>query len=98
MNLRKTYHALQQLCQVNLRKTVIVNMRMLPLSQAWRLPIVIYGNCETKVVRSKLLLDVKSRCGMLSFGKQSDWMTPSSDKSLFFMIDSKLHLVGGGAM
>lgn len=56
--------------QINWVKTVYLNFKMLPLSQAKHLPIVIFGRCKLVDLSGNLVLEGTSKFGRVGIGQK----------------------------
>lgn len=52
----------------NLIKTLYINFRSLPLKQAVKLPIYVYGNCKIYSLQGSFTIDGSIKRGMIKFG------------------------------
>jgi len=72
--LRKQYHKLRSkirlYLQINWMKTLYINFRMLPFSQAKIFPIVIFGRCSTQSLAGKIIITEPVKFGMLGLGQR----------------------------
>ena len=81
-------------------KTIIVNMRLLPIRQALKFPIVIYSPCELLIRRSQIILEdeTKIKFGMIALGRNDDKMISSKTPLLLMLLDSKIFVNGNFRM
>jgi len=74
----------------NYYKTFIANFRLLPIKQAIRFPIVIYGKAELRLSNSSMVLKVAPRFGLIRWGINEDLFVPSKCNSMLLMIHGRL--------
>ena len=97
--LKGVYHCILRY-RFNVIKTLVINLRLLPLRQALRLPIVIYAPCELLVRRSRLVFDNvdKVKFGMMAFGRNDDMMVSGKMPMLIMILDSVITAKGSFRM
>lgn len=78
----------------NFFKTLYVNFKLIKFRDAIYLPLVIYGKCDLKLSRSKIILNCKPRFGLIKWGLNQDLFVPSSSPSLLMMINATLYING----
>lgn len=103
MKLIKLLKRVKRFCDrlnFNYLKTISINFRLLPLSQALRLPIVIYSPCELLVRRSRLKFeaDTPIKFGMIALGRNDDMMVSSKYPLLLMILDSTIITSGNFRM
>lgn len=64
--------------KLNIFKTIWINFRSLPLRQAIKFPIVVYGGLKIMSLRGKIIINAPIKCGMIKFGDEgySHMQTP----------------------
>lgn len=67
--LEKIKNRIIHVSQINLIKTIYLNFRILPFSQAFRLPILIYGSIKLHGLTGKIIINCPIRTGLLRLGK-----------------------------
>lgn len=82
------------LCHIHLFKTLYVNFSLLPFNQAIYLPILIYNKTQIKLSRSKAILHVPPRFGLIKWGFQNDWQVPKYLPSLLMMVNGIWEIKG----
>lgn len=75
-------------------------MRLLPIRQALKFPIVIYSPCELLIRRSQMILGdcTKIKFGMIAIGRNDDKMISSKSPLLLMLLDSKIFVNGNFRM
>lgn len=68
---------------LNLFKTVYVNFKLLPFSQARRLPIFIYHNVKLLGLSGKVILNCEPKRGMFQFGRSLEYIKVGNGKGQF---------------
>ena len=69
--------------KLNLFKTVYVNFKLLPFSQARRFPIFIYHNVRLLGLSGKVILNCEPKRGMLQFGHSLEYVKVENGKGQF---------------
>lgn len=91
--------------KTNLIKTIIINFRLLPKKQAWRLPIVLIGKVNISGCTGKVIIKDPIYTGMAILGELPD--ETCAFRSLTGMrlkiqgtleLESHIHLRGGGGI
>lgn len=75
--LKKVYHTYLDISHpfkygFSLWNTLKLNFSLLPLSQAWRLPIYCYGKCKSLSLRGRIILNTPIQSGLIKIGYASD--------------------------
>ena len=87
----------------SIRKTIIVNFKLLPARDAWRLPIIVLRNVNIKGCTGSVSFTKPIHYGMLIVGETPDEIFAKRHPATRFKIAGKLivgervHLRGGGA-
>lgn len=68
LNCRKIGSLASTLIQVNWFKTIYINFRMLPLKDAVKLPIIIWGGCRLALKGGRFVFEVPVKRAMLKIG------------------------------
>jgi len=74
---------------VNLSKTFFVNFKMLPLTQAVKLPIFVYGKMQFRSMKGIIEIEGKVYTGMIKIGRNRSYVTTSIQLSTW-IIDGKI--------
>ena len=69
--------AVTAILKTNVLKTIWFNWRMLPFSQAWKLPIYLYGKTVFRSLSGSIVIEGKVHPGMIKIGKR-DYYTATS--------------------
>lgn len=92
-SLRFFLHKIKILIKVNWIKSVYINFRLLPLSQAIKFPFVIRGKVKIRSLRGQVQLRCKPKFGLFGIGADVDAM-PISLLPTQLMIKGELILHG----
>lgn len=79
--LTKIFRKIKSFFQINWIKTIYINFKMLPFSQAKHLPVVIFGKCSTHSLSGKLTFESPVRFGMLGLGQRYEIFQKESGKA-----------------
>lgn len=74
-------------------KTIYINFRLLPFTQAIKLPILIYGKTKIFSLRGRCIIHAPIKFGMIQFGARNKVISISCDKT-YIRIDGKVHFYG----
>lgn len=86
----------------NIRKTIIVNFKLLSAKDAWKLPIIVLRNVNIKGCTGTVSFTQPIHYGMLIIGETPDEIVAERHPATRFKIAGKLivgdrvHLRGGG--
>lgn len=73
-------------------KTIYINFRLLPFTQAIKLPILIYGKTKIFSLRGRCIIHAPIKFGMIQFGARNKVISISCDKT-YIRIDGNVHMV-----
>ena len=73
-------------------KSIYINFRLLPFTQAIRLPIVIYGKTKILSLRGRCIIHAPIKFGMIQFGARNKVISISCDKT-YIRIDGNVHFM-----
>lgn len=74
-------------------KTIYINFRLLPFTQAIKLPILIYGKTKIFSLRGRCIIHAPINFGMIQFGARNKVISISCDKT-YIRIDGNVHFYG----
>lgn len=74
-------------------KTIYINFRLLPFTQAIKLPILIYGKTKIFSLRGRCIIHAPIKFGMIQFGARNKVISISCDKT-YIRIDGNVHFYG----
>jgi len=73
---------LKELYSINIIKTIYFNLYYLPLKQAIKLPILLYGKIKLKKMDGNITIDTKPKTGFIKLGKSIVSLYKTRDYSL----------------
>lgn len=94
IQLLKNINRIRKKYTFNYLKTLIINFKLLSFRDALHFPIIIYGNVELNIKRSKLIIIGEKSFGMMAIGRNDDVFVPTSSKSLLLILDSTIIIKG----
>ena len=100
--IRPIYYFVRRLVRLNIIKTLYFNFKMMPIGQAIRLPIYLYGKIRFHGLHGKVTISAPIERGMIKIGYRWHDLWPTSYLPTQLRIDGKLvfdgwAIISGGA-
>ena len=80
-------------CRINLRKTLYLNFKMLPISQAKYLPLFVYGKAKFREMKGQIIIHGHLSPGMIKIGK-NNYYVKTSVPLTYWVINGKMIFEG----
>ncbi len=74
MKLRQLLHIIKKSLKIKWIKSAYINIKLLPLSQAFHFPIIVTGKLKIRALTGKITLNCKPRFGLINIGYDVDNM------------------------
>lgn len=81
---RKIYKKLKLYASINWIKTLYINCKFFPISEALQFPIIVFGACSFKSLKGKLNVHIPIQTGIITFGHKFEIFTKEAGISEVF--------------
>src|SRR5690606_24978783 len=79
------YRKINSFFKINWIKTIYINLKMLPFTQARHLPIVVFGQCSISSLSGKIIFKDTVKFGVITFGHRFEIFKKANNSAELFL-------------